>query len=89
VDIVFNDYIKYRAKLRRFDLDKVEYILRYSHEKYFDLETQRKIVVGKHDEIIIMIPYEIHEECLVPITIHATSRQQIKFRLKTGRFNYE
>jgi hypothetical protein len=33
-----------------------------------------------------MIPYEIEEENIIPVTIHVTTRQQIKFRLKTGRF---
>ena len=83
---IFTDYIKYRAALRGFNLDKIENILRYSQEKYFDVETQRKIVIGKHDDNLVMIPYEIEEENIIPVTIHVTTRQQIKFRLKTGRF---
>jgi hypothetical protein len=35
-----------------------------------------------------MIPYEEDETTLTPVTIHATTRQQIKFRLNTGRLNY-
>ena len=85
----FTDYIKYRAALRGFDLSKIENILRYSQERYFDIETQRKIIIGKHNDNLVMIPYEIKEEYIIPITIHATTRQQIKFRLKTGRFIYE
>jgi hypothetical protein len=75
--------------LRSFDLNKIENILHYSQEKYFDTEKQRKIIIGKHIDNLVMIPYEIKEECIIPITIHATTRQQIKFRLKTGRFIYE
>lgn len=85
----FTDYIKYRATLRGFDLSKIENILRYSQERYFDIETQRKIIIGKHNDNLVMIPYEIKEEYIIPITIHTTTRQQIKFRLKTGRFIYE
>jgi hypothetical protein len=33
-----------------------------------------------------MIPYEDYNDRIEPITIHATSRQQIKFRVTTGRF---
>lgn len=36
-----------------------------------------------------MIPYEETETTITPITIHATTRQQIKFRLTTGRLIYE
>ena len=69
-----------------FNLDKIENIIRYSQGKYFDVETKRKIVIGKHDDNLVMIPYEIEEENIIPVTIHVTTRQQIKFRLKTGRF---
>ncbi|RLA23141.1 MAG: hypothetical protein DRQ62_06800 [Gammaproteobacteria bacterium] len=89
MNIIFTDYIKYRATLRGFSLHKIENILRYSQEKYFDVETQRKIIAGKHDEHLVIIPYEIEKESLIPVTIHITTRQQIKFRLKTGRFIHE
>lgn len=36
---VFTDYLKFRAGLRGFDLIKIEDILRYSQERYFDVET--------------------------------------------------
>ena len=86
---VFSDYFKYRAELRGFDLIKTENIIRYSQERYFDIETQRVIVVGEHGNSLVMIPYEENETEITPVTIHATSRQQIKFRLNTGRFTYE
>lgn len=87
--IIWSDYLKYRAELRGFELSKIENILRYSGEKYFDTVTRRLIVVGKHDDRVIIIPYEKHGNEIIPVTIHATTHQQIKFRLKTGRFVYE
>jgi len=86
--IVWSDYIKYRIDLRGFDFKKVETILRYSDERYFDTVTQRKIVIGRHERLLVMIPYEQSGEKMNPITIHATTRQQINFRLKTGRFKH-
>ena len=78
--------MKYRTELRGFDLRKIEDILKYSEERYFDTITQRLIVVGKHDERMVLIPYEEKNNEIIPVTIHAITRQQIKFRLKTGRF---
>jgi hypothetical protein len=37
-------------------------------------------------EQLVLIPYEQNENKITPITIHTTTRQQIRFRLKTGRF---
>lgn len=87
--IIWSDYLKYRTKLRGFELSKIENILRHSGEKYFDTTTHRLIVVGKHDNRLVIIPYEKHENKTTPVTIHATTRKQINFRLKTGRFTYE
>lgn len=89
VVIVWSDYLKYRAELRGFELSKIENILRHSGERYFDTTTRRLIVVGKHDEILVLIPYEKLSNAVTPVTIHATTRQQINFRLKTGRFIHE
>ena len=86
--IIRTDYMMYRAKLRGFKLSKIENILRHSAERYLDTATQRLIVVGKHDDILVIIPYENHGNEISPVTIHATTRQQINFRLKTGRFIY-
>ncbi len=87
--IIWSDYIKYRADLRGFELTKIENILRYSGERYFDTITRRIIAVGSHDDRLVMIPYEKSDDSITPITIHTTTRQQINFRLKTGRFVYE
>ncbi len=86
---VFTDYFKFRAELRGFDLIKVENIVRYSQERYFDTETQRIVAVGEHGNRLVMIPYEESDTEITPITIHASTRQQIKFRLNTGRLTYE
>jgi hypothetical protein len=84
--IVWSDYIKYRAKLRRFSLEKIEEILRYSSERYFDNRTHRMVVVGKHDNRLVIIPYDKDDDTIVPVTIHTIARQQIRFRLRSGRF---
>ena len=87
--LVWSEYIKYRAGFRKFELAKIEDIIRYSRERYFDTVTRRMIVVGKHDDRLVMIPYQRKGNEIIPVTIHATTRQQINFRLKTGRFIYE
>ena len=87
--IVWTDYMKYKVRLRKFELAKIEEIIRYSEEMYFDVVTHRIVAVGKHDDRLVIIPYERTESKIKPITIHATTRQQINFRLKTGRFIYE
>lgn len=84
--IIWSDYLRYRANLRGFDLTQIEEILRYSGERYYDTVTGRAIAVGKHDNRLVLIPYERRDESITPITIHATTRQQIRFRLKSGRF---
>ena len=86
--ITWTSYMKYRAKLRGFDLAKIEDIIRYSTERYFDTITQRTIVVGRHDDRLVLIPYEEKRNKITPITIHTTTRQQINFRLKAGRFRH-
>lgn len=64
--------------------------MRFSEERYFDTVTQRMVAIGRHDKLLVMIPYDKAEnevgELITPVTIHATSRQQIKFRLISGRF---
>jgi hypothetical protein len=86
-EIVWTDYFKYRVKLRGFNLSNVEEILRYSTEKYYDTVTDRLVVVGKDGNILVMIPHESDDEnTITPIKIHATSRQQISYRVKSGRF---
>ena len=85
-EIVWTAYLRYRVSRRGFDLSLIEQILRFSGERYYDVETGRTIAVGRHGEQLVIIPYEQHEATVTPITIHATTRQQIRFRLRTGRF---
>jgi len=42
------------------------------------------IVVGRHDDRLVLIPYEKRGAEVIPITIHTTTRQQINFPLKAG-----
>ena len=86
--IEWADYMKYRVKSRGFELSKIENILRHSGERCFDTTTHRLIAIGKHDDRLVMIPYEKHENKITPVTIHVTTRQQINFRFKIGRFKY-
>lgn len=84
-DIVWTDYLRYRAELRGFDLHVLEDIVRYSSERYFDTETRRIIIIGRHLKELVMIPCEVLDEVVTPVTVHPITRQQIRFRLKTGR----
>ena len=87
--INWTDYLRYRAGLRGFDLAKLERIIRHSSERYFDTETGRSIVVGRHGRKLVMIPYEMKGDLIEPVTVHATTHHQIQFRLRTGRFIHE
>ncbi len=86
IQIAWTDYMRYRARLRGFDLAKIEHLVRYSSERYNDTVTGRLIVVGQIDDVLVMVPCETEQDLTTPVTIHATTRQQINFRLKTGRF---
>ena len=81
--------MKYRGRLRGFELSLVEDIVRYSSERYIDMETQRLVVVGRYNERLVLIPYEREDQDVTPVTIHVTTRQQINFRLRTGRYRNE
>ena len=84
--IKWTDYMKYRAKTRQFHLDKLEEIVRYSSERYFDLATARSIVIGRHEKKLVIIAYEVEKETYIPVTVHTTTRQQINYRRTIGRF---
>lgn len=84
--VVWTDYLQHRAHLRGFEPTVVERIVLHSEERYFDISTQRKVAVGRSDSQLVVIPYDQEGETFTPVTIHATTRQQINFRLKTGRF---
>ena len=78
--------MRHRAQVRRFDLKTVEQIVQFAEERYFDTVTQRRVAIGRHGNRLVVIPYEQDGESFTPVTIHATTRQQIAFRLRTGRF---
>lgn len=84
--VLWTEYLKHRARLRGFDLAIIEQIVRFSEERYFDTATHRTVAIGRHGNRLIMVPYEQENDTVTPITIHATTRPQIAFRLKTGRF---
>jgi hypothetical protein len=54
--IVWTEYMKYRARLRGFELSKIEDIVRHSSERYFDTVTGRWVAVGRHNKVLVMIP---------------------------------
>jgi len=83
---VWTDYLQYRARLRGFDLAMIEHIVRYSGERFIDTETRRLIAIGRIEGLLVMIPCDTDQGSITPVTVHATTRQQINFRLKTGRF---
>ena len=89
IEVLWSDYMRYRLRLRGFDLAAVEHIVRYSSERYRDTVTSRLVAVGYHDERLVVIPYDISGKALTPVTVHVTSRQQINFRVKSGRFANE
>lgn len=89
MELVWTDYMKYRAALRGFDLIKIEDIVRYSPERYFDTQTERWVVIGHHDKQLVIIAYEIEQDTVTPITIHPTTRQQIRFRIRIRRYTLE
>lgn len=61
--------MRYRAERRGFDFELIESILRFGNERYYDVETDRRIVVGKHKTQLVMIPYEEDETQITPVTI--------------------
>ncbi len=87
--VIWTDYLRYRARLRGFDLGELERILRFGEERYFDTATGRTVAVGKDHGTLVMIPYETEGEVITTVTVHATNRQQINFRVKTERFKHE
>jgi hypothetical protein len=87
--IIWTEYLQYRATLRGFDLSKLEHIIRHSDERYFDTETRMSVVVGRHDRQLVLIPYDVASDAITPVTVHAITRQQVNFRLRTGRFTNE
>ena len=89
MQFVWTDYFTFRASSRGFDLSKIEDIVRYSVERYYDHITGRRIAIGKHNRKLVMIAYESIHSSLTPITIHTITRQQIRYRIRIGRYTNE
>jgi len=89
MEIAWTGYFRYRAALRGFDLKGIEEILKHSTEKYVDTATDRRITVGRCGKTFVLVPYEAGNEVITPITVHATTRRQLAFRVQTGRFVHE
>ncbi|OGV71118.1 MAG: hypothetical protein A3K19_30610 [Lentisphaerae bacterium RIFOXYB12_FULL_65_16] len=87
--VVWTDYMKFRARLRGFDLAEIERIVRSGEERYIDTVSGRRVVVGRHGRLRVVIPYEETAGEVIPITVHVTSRQQINFRIRSGRYAHE
>ena len=56
MDVVWTDYLKYRAELRGFDLAGIEEILKSSKEHYIDTATDRRIAVGQCGKTLVLVP---------------------------------
>lgn len=87
--VEWSEYVIYKMRLRSFKLEAVEQVLRHSSERYTDTATGRRVVVGRHDRQLIVVPYEVDEDRLLPVTVHAVTRKQIANRVKSGRFIHE
>ena len=87
--IIWTEYLQYRARLQGFDLEKLEQIVYRSTDRYYDTETGRAVVIGQSSNKLVILPYETSGDAIIPITVHFITRQQINFRLKTGRFIHE
>lgn len=86
MEIIWTDYVQHRARARGFDLATIEQLLRFGTERYFDTATRRGVVIGRQGQRVVLVPYDQEGNTITPVTIHATTRQQITFRLQTGRF---
>lgn len=86
--LLWTDYMKYRARLRGFELDELEKILRFSPERYSDEATGSKVLVGRHRSSLVLIAIEEQGKDIIPITVHRTSRQQISARVRSGRYTH-
>lgn len=84
--ILWTPYAIHRLTTRGFAAAKIEEIIRFSSERYFDTFTGRLIVVGRHDGTLVIIAYERREDSITPVTIHGTTRVKVNARIRAGRF---
>lgn len=89
-DIDPTGYFLWRVTLRGFDLRRLDEILRHGAERYLDRETGRYVVVGRHDRRrLVAIVYEVEPRRMRPVTVHATTREQVSYRCSMGRYTVE
>lgn len=81
--------MRYRVRTRFFTIALLEQIVRSPSERYFDTDSGREIAIGRHNDKLVVIPYEIENDVIIPVTVHATTRQQINLRLRSGRYIYD
>ena len=89
MEVVWTHYLKHRATLRGFDLNRIEQIVKSSNERYIDTATDRRIAVGRCWKMLVLIAFEASGEKATPVTVHATTRRQIALRVKAARFVHE
>ena len=83
--MIWTEYLRHRARVRGFDLAVIEQIVRFSSERYFDTDTRRMVAIGRHGRWLVLVPYDQDEQTITPVTMHATTRQQLTLRLRRGR----
>ena len=84
----WTSYARRRCAQRGFHLDIVERLCAPAR-RYSDVDTGRRVVVGRHDALLVLIAYETGpEDVLVPVTVHTTTRAHVQARLLRGRSHY-
>jgi hypothetical protein len=68
MDIHWTSCLKFRAQLREFGIKTLASILRNTPERYTDAATGRRVAIGKHGNTLVAIPYDIHEDAVIPVT---------------------
>lgn len=48
--------MQYRARVRGFELEKLEQIVLHSTERYHDSETGRPVVIGHYGKKLVIVP---------------------------------
>lgn len=86
-EIIWTAYLRHRAQVRGFDLTVIEQIVRFASERYFDMDTRRMVAIGRHGQGLVLVPYDQDARTITPVTVHATTRQQLTFRLRQGRLS--
>jgi hypothetical protein len=88
VEIRWTTHARFRRERRGFQVPLLEHILRTSTERYSDTVTGRRIVVGRHESLLVLIAYETDGDTIVPVSVHATTRRDIQARLHRGHYIY-